>query len=181
MNIYIPQPNCDDYDSFYRLDQEQSFDILNRFLNLGKYQQIEEKSAWIPLEVKIESYDTKRGDFFSVIAGVFACNQKAWDILAPLIKDSVQLLPLRCDQGNFNILKVINIIDCLDYSKANLFRFQETGRVLGIRKYAFKEQLIRNQHFFAIPEQKFGILVSQTFKDLVEKNQLEGLTFKQVL
>ena len=159
---------------------EFSFDILNRFLNFGKYQEIEEKSAWIPLEVKIESYDTKRGDFFSVIAHIFACNQKSWDILAPLISDSVQLLPLRCDQDNFNILKVINIIDCLDYSKADVFRSQETGRILGIRKYAFKEQLIRNQHFFAIPEKKFGILVSQAFKDLVEQNQLEGLSFKRV-
>ena len=76
MNIYSPRPNCDDYDSFYRLDQEQSFDILNRFLNFGKYQEIEEKSAWIPLEVKIESYDTKRGDFFSVIAGVFRSEER---------------------------------------------------------------------------------------------------------
>jgi hypothetical protein len=180
VNIYTPYSNCDDYDRFYPLDQQSSFDILERFLNFGKYQNIEEKSDWTPLEVGIESLNTKRGDFFSVVARTFACNEKAWKILAPLINNNVQLLPLKCNEGSYNILKVTNIVDCLDYSKADVFRFQQTGKVLGIRKYAFKEDLIQSQHFFAIPEKKFGILVSQEFKDLVEKNNLEGLNFEQV-
>ncbi|MBN3881457.1 MAG: hypothetical protein HWQ44_00315 [Nostoc sp. JL34] len=180
MNIYIPIPDSDNYDGFYYLDQEKSHDILSRFLNFSVYQDIEEKSEWIPLPVGIESFDTKRGDFLGVVAWTFACNNRAWKILEPLIGDSVKLLPLQCDEGEFNILKVINIIDCLDRSKADLFIFEETGRVLGIEKYAFKEELIQDQHFFAIPECKFVILVSQKFKDLVEQHQLEGLNFKQV-
>jgi hypothetical protein len=180
MNIYVPYSNSDEYDCFYPLDQQGSHDILQRFLNLGKYQNIEELSEWKPLPVGIESLGTKRGDFLTVIAYSFACNKGAWKVLEPLIGDSVELLPLECSEGEFNLLKVINIIDCLDYSKADVFRFQETGRVLHVRKYAFKEDLIRDRHFFAIPEKKYGILVSQSFKDLVEQNQLKGLTFKQV-
>jgi hypothetical protein len=155
--------------------------ILQRFLNMGKYQDIEENSAWNPLEVRIESFGTKRGDFFSIIARKFACNQETWEILTPLIKNDVQLLPLKSDDGDFSILKVINIVDCLDHSKADIFRSPETGKVLRVRKYAFKEELIQKQHFFAIPESKFGILVSQSFKDLVEKNNLKGLNFEQIV
>lgn len=180
MNIYTPFPDCDNYDSLYRLDQEKSFDILQRFLNMGKYQDVEESSIWTPLEVRIESLNTKRGDFFSIIARKFASTQKAWNILAPLIENNVQLLPLKSDDGDFNILKVINTIDCLDHTKADIFRSPETNRVLRIRKYVFKTELIQNQHFFSIPESKFGILVSQSFKDLVEQNNLKGLKFEQV-
>lgn len=180
MNIYIPVPDCDNYDSFCRFEQEQSHDILQRFLNTGKYQEIEERSTWIPMNVGFESCGTKRGDFFSVFARAFACNSKAWNILEPLISDSVKTLPLECDSKEFNLLKVTNIIDCLDYSKADVFRFQKTGRVLGIRKHAFKEELIMNQHFFAIPEIRFESLVSETFKNVVEQNKLEGLIFEQV-
>ncbi|BCL36436.1 imm11 family protein [Nostoc sp. MS1] len=181
MNIYIPIPDSDNYDGFYYLDQENSHDILSRFLNFAMYQDIEEKSEWIPLPVGIESFGTKRGDFLGVVAWTFACNNRAWKILEPLIGNSVKLLPLQCDEGEFNILKVINIIDCLDYSRADLFIFEETGRVLRIEKYAFKEELIQDQHFFAVPECKFGILVSQKFKDVVDQHQLKGLKFKQVV
>ncbi|MEH1824162.1 MAG: DUF1629 domain-containing protein [Nostoc sp.] len=180
MNIYIPIPDSDNYDGFYPLNQEYAHGILSRFLNFAMYQDIEEKSEWIPLPVGIKPFSTKRGDFLGVVAWTFACNNKAWKILEPLIGDSVKLLPLQCDEGEFNILKVINIIDCLDRSKADLFIFEETGRVLRIEKHAFKEELIQDQHFFAVPECKFGILVSQKFKDLVEESQLKGLKFKQV-
>ncbi|WP_442939387.1 imm11 family protein [Nostoc sp.] len=78
------------------------------------------------------------------------------------------------------MLKVINIIDCLDRSKADLFISETSGRVLRIEKHAFKEELIQYQHFFVVPECKFGILVSQKFKDLVEESQLKGLKFKRV-
>jgi hypothetical protein len=180
MNVYIPYPNCDDYDCFYPLDQSSSHDILNRFLNFGKYQNIEEQSEWIPLPVGIESLGTKRGDFLAVIAYSFACNKKTYSILESLIGNSVELLPLLCADGEFSILKVTNIIDCLDHTNIDALISKESGRILHIRKYAFKEDMIKNQHFFSIPEKKFGILVSQEFKDLVEKNKLEGLSFKSV-
>jgi hypothetical protein len=180
MNIYTPYPNCDDYDCFYPLDQQNSHDILSRFLNFGKYQNTEEKCEWIPLPVGIESLGTKRGDFLAVIACSFACNKKAWELLEPLIGNDVKLLPLACSDGEFNILKVTNIIDCLEHSKIDALRSEETGRILHIRTHVFKEDMIKNQHFFAIPEKKFGILVSQDFKDLVEENGLEGLGFRQI-
>jgi hypothetical protein len=180
MNIYVPVPNSDDYDCFCWPDQPELQNTLERFLNFGKYQNIEEPSQWTPLKVEIESFGTKRGDFLGVIAYSFACNPKAWKVLEPLIGSSTELLPLKCEEGEFSLLKVVNVIDCLDYSKADVLRSPETNRVLSIKKYAFKEDLIMDQHFFALPERKFGILVSQTFKDLVERNQLEGLMFKQV-
>ncbi|MEH2113200.1 hypothetical protein [Nostoc sp.] len=64
---------------------------VKRFLNMAMYQDIEEKSEWIPLPVGFESFGTKRGDFLGVVAWTFACNNKAWKILEPLIGDSVKL------------------------------------------------------------------------------------------
>jgi hypothetical protein len=62
MNIRISCPICDNYDSFYPIDQQNSHDILSRFLNFGKYQNTEEQHEWIPSSVRIESLDTKQGD-----------------------------------------------------------------------------------------------------------------------
>jgi hypothetical protein len=180
MNIYHPYPNSDSYDRFYPLNLAKDLDTIARFLNTGKYQEIEEKNDWEPLPVEVQSLDTKRGDFLGIVAHHFTCNDRAWKILEPLIKQNVKLFPIGYKQQNYFLIKVINIIDCLDYTRADVLRCPETERVLGINKYAFKEDLIQNEHLFALPEMRFDILASQEFKDSVEKNGLEGLLFRQL-
>ena len=180
MNIYHPYPNSDSYDRFYPLNLVKGSDTIARFLNTGKYQKIEEKNDWKPLPVEVQSLDTKRGDFLGLVAHHFTCNDRAWKILEPLIKHSVKLFPIKYRDKTYYLLKAINIIDCLDYVNADVLRSQETGRVLGVNKYAFKETLIQNEHLFALPEMKFDIIVSQEFKDSVEKSGLEGLLFQQL-
>lgn len=179
MNIYHPYPNSDQYNRFYPLNLVEGADKLSRFLNTGKYQNIEEKSNWHPLPVEIQSLNTKRGDFLGIVAHHITCNSRALEILKSLIGNSVKPFPFEYNGDAYFLLKVINIIDCLDYTRADVLRSQE-GRVLGINKYAFKEESIENKHFFALTEIKFDILVSQTFKDYVEQNELEGLLFEQV-
>jgi hypothetical protein len=179
MKIYHPYPDTDNYDRFYPSNLVEGSNILSRFLNTGKYQNIEEESDWKPLSVEVQSLNTKRGVFSGIDAQHITCNSRAWEVLEPLISSSVKLFPIDYKGDIYYLLKVINIIDCLDYDKADVFRF-ETGKVLGINKYAFQESLIQNQHFFALPEIKFNILVSQEFKDCIEQNGLEGLLFEQV-
>jgi hypothetical protein len=179
MKIYHPYPDTDNYDRFYPSNLIDGVDVLSRFLNTGKYQNIEEKSEWEPLPVEVQSLDTKRGAFLGIVAHHLVCNSHAWKILEPLIGSNVKLFPIEYTKYSYYLLKVINIIDCLDYTKADVLR-SETGRVLGVNKYAFQENLIKTEHFFALPEIKFDILVSQEFKDCVEQNGLEGLLFEQV-
>jgi hypothetical protein len=181
MNIYCPYPDVDNYDSFYPENMKEGTEILNRFLNLGKYQNIEEKGEWKPLPVHVNSVGTKRGDFLGIGARQFTCNGRGWKILEPLIGRSVKTFSVKYNQSEYSIIKATNIIDCLDYSKSDVFRYQEIGRVLWVNKYVFREELIKGEHLFAIPEIKFNILVSQEFKDCVEKNDLEGLLFQQVV
>ena len=180
MNIYLPYPNVDSYDSIHPVNMREGHDYLDRFLNHGKYQNINEESEYIPVQSCIHSFETKRGNFLGAGGNTLACDIHTWNILQPIVEDRVKLFPLNCGDKEYIILKVTNIIDCLDYSKADVFRFQETGRVLHINKYAFKKELIRGEHLFAIPEKKFGILVSQEFKNYVEKHDLKGLLFQQV-
>jgi hypothetical protein len=179
MNIYRPYPS-DLYDSFYLIDTNKKDDIIDRFLNRGKYQNVEERGEWPDINVEIESLGTKRGDFFGISACSIICNMNAWKVLKPLIDNSVKLLPIIYKDDTYFLLKATNIVDCLDYTRASILRSPKTGRVLGVNKYAFKESCIKDENFFVIPEIKFDILVSQKFKDCVEQNRLEGLLFQQL-
>jgi hypothetical protein len=49
-----------------------------------------------------------------------------------------------------------------------------------IVSYVFKTEIIKDQHFFTIPEAFAYNFVSQTFKDCVEANGLEGLIFRKI-
>jgi hypothetical protein len=104
---------------------------------------------------------------------------KAWQILAPLLQDYVKLLPLQCESGNYIILKP-QIIDCLDRSLTVIKRFDDSDHVMHVVSYAFKTEIIKDKHFFTIPEAFAYNFVSQTFKDCVEANGLEGLIFRKI-
>ena len=87
---------------------------------------------------------------------------------------------MQCDSGEFVMLKITNVVDCLDYTRAEVKRFPSSGRVMQVISYAFKKDRLDNKIIFRIPEQTSRVYASQQFKDCVEKNQLEGLIFSEV-
>jgi hypothetical protein len=175
VNIYYPVPNSDIYDCL-NFSNTKDWRILDHFLGYQQYD--EAPKTWKPISVEIELRG-KSGEFPSLLGHTLVFSEKAWKILQSLIKESVELLPLTCNSSNYNVIKVINVVDCLDYSRANVKRFQSSGRVMHIVSYAFKDEHIENRNIFQLPEPK-NVLVSQAFKDCVENEGLEGLIFRQV-
>ena len=176
MNIYEISNNCDIYDSLYYVNQEDS-EIVDRVLGYGIYADRPFNQEWKPIAVRIYPKQ-KRGDFIG-LPGTLGCNKQAYKILEPLIKNSVELLPLNCKEGNYSLIKVTDIVDCLDYDNSTIDRFDD-GRVMWVDSFAFYPEKIQNKHIFKIPELNAVYLVSQTFKNCVEIHGLEGLIFRLV-
>ena len=175
MKIYEIVPDSNKYDSLYCINDD-GYRIIRHFLGYRPYDKAPE--SWQAIPVAIDKMD-KKGNF-PALSTAIVFSEKALQILTPLTEETVEILPLKCNSGQFVILKVTDVIDCLDYSRAKVRRFPSSGRVMDILSYAFKTERLDNKNIFKIPEQKARVYVSQTFKECVENNKLEGLIFREV-
>ncbi|MEM7758157.1 MAG: DUF1629 domain-containing protein [Cyanobacteria bacterium P01_A01_bin.40] len=175
MKIYEIAPHSDKYDSFY-CTGEDDYRIIKHFLGYRNFDKA--PAFWRPIPVTIDRME-KSGEF-PALSTAIVFSQKALQILKPLVEGSVEFLPLQCDSGEFVMLKITDIADCLDYTRAEVKRFPSSGRVMQVISYAFRKNCLDNKIIFKIPEQKARVYVSQRFKDCVENNQLEGLIFSEI-
>lgn len=172
MTIYRIVPDSDTYHSLSIIDSEH-VEIFRQFTGKSL------AHSWFPVQVRIFRAK-KSGDFPSLLSHVPIFSERALQILRPLISNSLEALPLKCDFGKFYAANILDVVDCLDDSLANIERFS-SGRIMAIERYAFKEDCIEGKHIFKIPETALqDVLVSDNFKSLVEENGLLGLEFKQV-
>jgi hypothetical protein len=176
LNIYKPKPNVNIYDRLNLVDDTDPLIVLHF---LGDFNRLENSpQEWKPPLVEILMGE-KSGDFPGFVGFHLVFSEKAFNILYPLIEGSVTPLKLSCTSGkNYIAIRVIDIVDCLDYSRAKLTRF-DNGRVMDIKAYALQEQLIGDRNIFRLPEINRAF-VSQKFKNWVEFHQLEGLIFQKV-
>lgn len=157
-------------------DQDNILDFSERF---NKDSALKDK--WVPAEVKIFKNDIKKqvGDFFDITTGVWAFNENALN----LIKDYVEvgkseILPLKGEEEPYYLLNVFNYIDCIDVEKSQVRYFRNSDRVMSISNYAFKSNVLKNDHIFKSTLQKRGpIFISDEFKVNLEKNKFKGIKF----
>ncbi|HLO46818.1 MAG TPA: DUF1629 domain-containing protein [Kamptonema sp.] len=175
MKVYYPKADVDNYDSF--IANEDDGILLLHFL--GDLHWYELPGSWQPIPVEIYSAG-KPGDFPAIVGFHQTLSERAVRILQPIMGESVELLPVVCTTGErYFVIKIVDVVDCLDYSRAVVRRNSHSGRVTVIDSFAFKDGCIGDRNIFRLPELNRA-LVSQAFKDCVENNGLEGLRFKQV-
>lgn len=174
MHFYIPKPLPDDYDS---LQIVRSSD-LHWFINYRRqYYANGIEEPWKPVLTEVVSRG-KPGDFPSFSALDLVFSERAWNYLEDLLSGSVEALPLRTAKNDiFFYIKVLDKLDCLDYERS-IWKQNPSGLVR-VESYIFQEKLVRGKHIFWLPRVNHFI-VSESFKDLVERCSLEGLTFQQI-
>jgi hypothetical protein len=141
MNVYYPLPDSDTYDCLNVVNPGDPKNLMY-FLGYPAAQHFEGMpSSWKPISVEIEPRK-KSGHFPSLSGHTLVVSEEAWKILQLLIGNSVQLLPLNCSSGNYTIIQIVDVVDCLDYTRAGVRRYRSSGRVMAIDSYAFKENCI---------------------------------------
>jgi hypothetical protein len=167
MKIYKFTTDPDNYNSLHNLGDFSAFYVAKPLA-----------PGWEPPYREEDRTVGKAGDFPSLIGGVPVFSLRAWEVLRPLIDNTVEALPLETDGGSYYMIHVLDHIDALDYARAEVTRFSE-GDVMWVDSYAFKPGLLKGKHMFKLPESARSLVyVSEAFKTLVEKAGLEGLNLE---
>lgn len=136
-------------------------------------------SQWTP--IKLVRLQPEKGrplsDAPSYYSHLPVLSERAKTVLENCFTGVAEVLPAINDEGEFWIINVTNVLDCVDYANAGVTRFR-SGRVMLFEKYAFLKDKVKQQHVFKIVEEPLRYLfVSDDFKKTVEENQLTGFCF----
>ncbi|MEA5023431.1 hypothetical protein SDC9_21107 [bioreactor metagenome] len=159
-NLTLPLEDVDKLIDFYEFDGRKISDV------------------WEPMEVGIYK-KAKRGDTPSFIAGP-VLSERAVETLRDILDDKVEILPLKYSKENYYVINVLNVLDAIDYTKAEYLTFDD-GRVYRFTKYAFIEEKVKSQPIFKLVEHpKSEVFVSDEFRSRVLEHKLAGFEFIEV-
>jgi hypothetical protein len=101
------------------------------------------------------------------------------EALGPLLREYGELLPLECSETELWVYNPTRVIDALDEAASTVSRFKD-GRLMGIRKHVFRDDIVRGIDIFKIPNRRVSqTYLSDRFVDLWTKSGLKGLEFTQ--
>lgn len=121
-----------------------------------------------------------RGDFPVLFGTEVIFRERALQALRPLIKDSIQVIPLQCKEDKLYLIHVTNFVDCLDRTRSKIKWLTgfENKIIFQVHHYEFFEKNIVQENIFRIPELFTTTFVSDTFKTTVEGQGLQGLLWE---
>ena len=149
-------------------------------------------------------YDPKDGYMYSdCLANVYSwmiVSEKSKNIFDKYIhSNNLQLLPIKIknivneQKTNYFVLHVMDVIDALDLEHSDYFEIQldeygyeyeeedeEKIRLIDA-KYALKKDIIKGHHKFKVKKDNIRIFVSEEIKNEIEKNNLVGFCFWEVM
>ncbi|WP_397376181.1 imm11 family protein [Paenibacillus sp. sptzw28] len=137
-------------------------------------------STWGEIEMMVYKGGGKYCDAPYFVSGKPIFSGKTVETLGDLIRDSAEILPLVHEPFAVYAINVLNVINCIDYSRAEPKKLS-SGTLIGFNRFAFHEQLLTGKHIFKIPEMlSTKIFVSDQFKAKVEEHKLTGFAFYEV-
>ncbi|MCY4073054.1 MAG: hypothetical protein OXG60_17305 [Chloroflexi bacterium] len=161
-----------------------------------------ELSTWVPQQVWYDPLVFRQGRALA--------NLPAWSVhtvgdtlakavIQELIGDHVEFLPLdfqapvgdgslyspealrSLSEKQYYVINVLTTLDCLDFDQSEFTYFESTGGIRSIRKRVFKPDCIGDTPIFKLPIlNRVTTYVTDSFKQLVEDNNLTGLEFRKV-
>ena len=163
----VDEYNCTGFDCEYNVDLVTSFD--GRKLS----------DNWKPLPVKFLYRSRKKGDCPSLqIVPLFSA--KAIKVLREIMGENVEYLEVTGEASKFTIVNVIKLVDALDREKSVLEYFDD-GRIFNYTKIVLDSRKLSTENIFKLIEfPRTDIIVSDKFKDAVEKAGLKGFAFEKI-
>ena len=106
--------------------------------------------------------------------------KKATDVLLPVIRNDVEVLPVISTEGSYCAINVTNVGDYIDYehTKSEIVQIQRTNYEL--LALAFQQDAIKNTNIFRLPVGPKKYYVSDSFRNAVLNNDLSGFRFDLV-
>lgn len=172
----------------YRIWHDENFRVfepLNNTLENRKSLNFDGEvlKEWGPISLVASNHKTEKNlpvaDIcFTGDVSSFLLNEHSYNILYPIIKDSVQFFRTDSNYGDLYVVNVTCVLDCLNREKSNIVLFPSSDRIMAIKEFAFSMDKIRNNILFKIPEKsKSFSFATEEFKEIIEKNCLKGIKF----
>lgn len=173
MKIWHLDFELDKFDNLVPIN-ELSLDEIHSFDGSSK------KEQWTPIKVKkMENKELSNAPGFYSHIPVF--DKVTIEIVRDLIKNSVEILPLLCFEGEFYAINVTEVLDGINYNKAQFKTFRDGKRIMRFIKYEFLKSVITGKHIFKIVDEPLRRpFVSDEFKKRIIDNNLRGFKFELV-
>ena len=96
----------------------------------------------------------------------------------PLIGENVEALELEYEEPYYAI-NVTRVLNAINYGRSEYVSHKNNGEIVTFSKYSFFPEKVQGVPIFKIVDAKSSFpLVSDEFKQIVEKNNLKGFVFK---
>lgn len=180
MKIWQIKPLSGEYESLQLVNFEEDYVkyFEKKFIDKFKLEHL-----WGDIKVYVIE-EGKESDcpYFYGSQRVHVFSKKAVNLLEKYLKDMVEFLPIICDKKIYYAVHVLNVIDVIDYKKAEI-KMLKSGLKVGLKKYAFLPNMIKDQHifrtyFYGKPSSR--VFVSDHFKEKVLNSELKGFEFVEV-
>lgn len=109
MKIWILDCDVDHYENLF---WKKDVDYIQSFNGTEK------KNDWKPVRVQRMYRNRKFSNTPGLSPHLPVFDKKAVSILDDLLKGNAEILPLECKEGDFYLINVTNVIDCIDYEKS---------------------------------------------------------------
>lgn len=108
-----------------------------------------------------------------------AFSRRSVDILRDLLEPNGQILPVYCSQEEYFIYNVTNLLPALDMANSIVEYFDDSDRIMYIKRYSFQSAVIANTPIFKLSEwPSMFPLVTRSFVERVQKYELVGFDFQ---
>lgn len=176
--VYEPKP-ADGFEWALPIDND---DHIGRF---GCLDGTPRAATWSPVPMHLlredEDESMRRADLPWLGGNVLILRDEAIAVLGPVLADHGELLPLECADANLVVFNATRVIDALDEQHSDVVRFS-SGRIMDIKKAAFRGELLTGSVVFKIPQMLVGPLyfTSEMVERIRATRLHSGVTFREV-
>ncbi|MBI3896923.1 MAG: hypothetical protein HY308_01345 [Gammaproteobacteria bacterium] len=147
------------------------------------------KKDWKPIQFMWHLKNNQKrqnlviNDFVLVIgAGTnIAMNKRAKKVLAPVLGDDAEYLPIKVDgedSEHWYLLNILHRVENALSEELSTYRIRRDGSKGGLRRAVFVEKNIPDNRIFVYPDTYINVKVKGEFlEELVNKHKLTGLHF----
>lgn len=178
--LWIAQIDSDNFKTLMRRESVENWmDILNAIKDGNLILENWIKNIYLDFDGSEESVRKPIPDFARGII-LKALSNRARLLLTDLIQEQVEFLPFETNSGLYFEMNVKQI-KCINEKLSTSKYYPSSNKIMRIEKYSFYLENLSNIHIFYAKEIGINpLFISNDFKELVEENNLTGLTFHPV-
>lgn len=135
-------------------------------------------SSWKPQTVKGPA--SGFNDYPCLEMSIPVFSTRAVDGLTPILQLNGELLPLKTDIGSYWAFNLETKLDALDLKKSEISRTGPKKTAVWASYFSFKPSKLKSATIFRVRELPSFILVTDLFRERVERAGLNGFVFNEV-